>query len=124
MNAEEYFIQLIAAFPNLEERLSRWESDMIFFKMETFAEYTIEQIERENTFEIIKCFQFQESKIDLLDSLLLNALTVSYCEALLLSGVEQKMKMVYKLMGPRLEKLYREYKSYYSSLGGSHRTVF
>ncbi|MBN1969665.1 MAG: hypothetical protein JW870_09885 [Candidatus Delongbacteria bacterium] len=90
MNSEEYFIHLTNEFPDLKNRLIEWESDMIFFKMETFADYTIDQIKSGNKQKLNKCLEFQESKIDFIDSLLLNAMTVSYCEALLLVKVDNK----------------------------------
>jgi hypothetical protein len=90
---------------------------MIFFKMESFAKYTIEQIKSENKSELKKCFDFQESKIDFMDPLLLNALTVSYCEALFLGESRQQMYILVDLMGSKLRKIYDDYEAYYNDLG-------
>jgi len=117
MNAEEYLRLLKEEFPYLKEKLIELESEMIFFNMEIFAEYTIDQIMTENMKELNKCFCFQESKIDFVDSLLLNAMTVSYCEALLLGECSQQMDRVVELMGPKLRTLYGEYETYYNDLG-------
>lgn len=117
MNAEEYFSQLIDEFPDLKNKLNEWEPDMIFFKMETFAEYTIEQIKSNNKLELKKCFDFQESKIDFIDSLLLNAVTVSYCEALILAENKQQIHILVNLMGSKLRKIYDDYERYYNDLG-------
>jgi hypothetical protein len=117
MNADEYFRDLTAEFSNLKDKLNEWDSDMIFFKMEMFAEYSIDQIKSGNKEELNKCLDFQESKIDYVDSLLLNAMTVSYCEALLLGECGQQMDQVVDLMGPKLKKLYMDYETYYNNLG-------
>jgi hypothetical protein len=117
MNADEYFSNLIEEFPELKDTLNEWESDMIFFRMETFAEYTIDQIKSGNKQELNKCLEFQESKIDFINSLLLNAMTVSYCEALLLGECGQQMDHVVDLMRPKLRKLYMDYEKYYNNLG-------
>ena len=117
MNSEEYFSQLIEEFPDLRDELNEWESDMIFFKMELFAEYTIDQIKSGNKEKLIKCLEFQESKIDFVDTLLINAMTVSYCEALLLGECGQQMDQVVDLMGPKLKMLYNDYETYYNNLG-------
>lgn len=117
MNANEYFSHLIEEFPDLKDELNEWESEMIFFRMERFAEYTIDQIKSGNKEELSKCLDFQESKIDFVDSLLLNAMTVSYCEALLLGECGQQMDKVLDLMGPKLKKVYIDYETYYNNLG-------
>ena len=117
MNSEEYFGQLIEEFPDLRDSLNEWDSDMIFFRMELFAEYTIDQIKSGNKEKLIKCLEFQESKIDFVDTLLINAMTVSYCEALLLGECSQQMDQVVDLMGPKLKKLYNDYETYYNNLG-------
>ncbi len=85
--------------------------------METFADYTIDQIKSENKDEIIKCLDFQEFKIDFADSLLLNAMTVSYCEALFIGEYGRQMDWVIDLMGPKFKKLYNDYAVYYNNLG-------
>ena len=114
MNADEYFGHLIEEFPNLKDNINEWESDMIFFRMESFAKYTIYQIKSGNKEELIKCLDFQESKIDFVDSLLLNAMTVSYCEALLLGECTKQMDQVIDLMGSKFKKLYVDYETYYN----------
>jgi hypothetical protein len=48
MNAEQYFNHLTAEFPDIKDKINDWDSDMIFFKMEVFAEYTIDKIKSEN----------------------------------------------------------------------------
>lgn len=117
MNPEEYFIHLKNALPDLMNRLQECESDMIFLKMETFANYTIEQIKSQNWENLKKCFDFQESKIELVDSLLLNAMNVSFCESLLLGECRFEMNKVKRFMGKKLEKLYDDYETYYNDLG-------
>jgi hypothetical protein len=117
MNAEQYFNHLTAEFPDIKDKINDWDSDMIFFKMEVFAEYTIDKIKSENKEELIKCLDFQESKIDFVDSILLNAMVVSYCEALLLGECRQQMDKVVDFMGPKLKKLYKDYETYYNNLG-------
>jgi hypothetical protein len=120
MSADEYFNHLTIEFPILRDKINEWESDMVFLRMELFAEYTIEQIKSENKLELKKCFNFQESKIDFIDSLLLNAMTVSYCEALLLGECSRQMKLIVDFMGPKLRNLYDDYEKYYNDLGKIH----
>ena len=71
-------------FPNLKTAIDLEDSDNYHFRMEIFSDYTIEQIQSKNYKELKRCFDFQESRIEKLNSNLYNALNVSYCESLLL----------------------------------------
>ena len=112
----EYFKKLVKEFPTLKEGIENNFSELIHFQMETFSDYTLLQIKNKNTYELKRCFEFQEIHIDLLKPELLNALTVSYCESLLLSGYSQEMPGIVNLMPPKLKKLYNDYQSYYENL--------
>ncbi len=116
INEEEFFKLLVNKIPALRENINDWEYDESFFKMERFADYTKEQIKSENIMELRKCFDFLESKIDTLNSLLINALNVSYCESLLLGGLGDKIEQVIALMGPKLIAIYKDYEKYYNEL--------
>jgi hypothetical protein len=113
---DNYFDELITAFPSLKLPILDWGAEMIHFRMETFAEYTIEQIKKDDKTEFVKCFNFQESKIDLMDSDLLNALTVSYCEALLLGKQHNRMKELIHLMPSKLRSVYLDYEKLYNEI--------
>ncbi|MNY72371.1 hypothetical protein D3C86_2109120 [compost metagenome] len=76
----------------------------------------MEQISRNDRIELVKCFNFQESKIDLMAEDLLNALTVSYCEALLLGECSAEMKNLIDLMPPKLRFVYLDYEKWYNEL--------
>jgi hypothetical protein len=85
-------------------------------RMERFADYTIEQIKTNNSKELEKCFDFQESKIDLLNSDLENALIVSYCESMLLGDVANQMDKIVDHMPTKLKTKYLDYEIYYNKL--------
>jgi hypothetical protein len=116
MDGNSYFNELTKEFSAISNQIKEEGSEMIHMKMETFARYTIEQIKQNNYFELKRCLDFQESKIDLLHSDLVNALNVSYCESLLLGECAQEMAQVLKLMGPKLKAHYLAYERYYSDL--------
>lgn len=84
--------------------------------MECFADYTIEQLKSDNKKELKRCFDFQESKIDLINSDLQNALIVSYCESILLGGVSNQMEKIVDLMPPKLKTKYTDYEVHYNKL--------
>jgi len=116
MDADEYYKDLILSFPTLKKKIEEEDSTMIHMRMEVFADYTIDQIKRKDWNELKRCFDFQESRIEKLNSELVNALTVSYCEALLLGEMAGQMKEITPKMETKLEKLYKEYEDYYTDL--------
>ena len=116
MTNDNYFNELIITFPSIKLEILKEDPEMIHWRMEIFADYTKEQIKRDNKIELTKCFNFQESKIDLMTSDLLNALTVSYCESLLLGGLGDRMKDLIHLMPPKLKLVYIDYEKWYNEL--------
>lgn len=119
MGTGQYFTDLILTFPFLREKIEEEDSSMVHFRMEQFANYTISHIKNRDWQKLKECFDFQEAKIDLVNSDLINAMNVSYCEALLLGEVGGQMEGIVSLMGPKLHGLYKEYQEYYNELGKS-----
>ncbi|MBI9058507.1 MAG: hypothetical protein JEZ01_12155 [Labilibaculum sp.] len=117
MNPSEYFIELTKEFPILKTEIDLEDSDNYHFRMEIFSNYNIEQIKAKNYKELKRCFDFQESRIEKLNSSLYNALNVSYCESLLLGKCANEMTEMFKLMPQKLKKVYMEYEEYYTTLG-------
>ncbi|MTI19846.1 hypothetical protein E1176_02305 [Fulvivirga sp. RKSG066] len=118
MTGHKYFDSLIDVFPTLKTDIV--EDDSIYFRMERFANYTNEQIKSKNLTELNRCFDFQESQLDTMDSDLENALLVSYCEALLLGEYANEMDVIVKLMPPKLKLKFMEYEVYYHNLFNSY----
>lgn len=118
MNPNEYYSELIMEFPTLKNEIESEEPEMVHFRMEIFSDYNIEQIKTKNHSELKRCFEFQESRIDKLNSELINALNVSYCESLLLGECASEMTVIRKLMTPKLAEFYAEYEKYYAKLSG------
>jgi hypothetical protein len=118
MNPNEYYSELIMEFPTLKNEIESEEPEMVHFRMEIFSDYNIEQIKTKNHSELKRCFEFQESRIDKLNSELINALNVSYCESLLLGEYASEMTVIRKLMTPKLAEFYAEYEKYYTKLTG------
>ncbi|PQJ21250.1 hypothetical protein [Tenacibaculum sp. SG-28] len=116
MKPEEYFDLVMKEFPETKLGILEWESEMIHMRMETFAEYTIKQIENNDIDELKRCFEFQESKIELINSELENALNVSYCEALLLGDAADEMERITQYMSEKLKAEYFAYRKYYLDL--------
>jgi len=116
MNPNEYYSDMITEFPILKNEIENEEPEMIHFRMERFSDYNIEQIKTKNHSELKRCFEFQESRIDKLNSELINALNVSYCESLLLGECGSEMTEIRKLMTPKLAEFYDEYEKYYTKL--------
>ena len=117
MNSSKYFIELTKEFPNLKTEIDLKYYDNDYFRMEIFSDYNIEQILSKNYKELKRCFDFQESRIEKLNSNLYNALNVSYCESLLLGKCANEMTTIFKLMPPKLKKVYLEYEDYYTNMG-------
>lgn len=113
---DTFFNDLMVSFPMLELKIREEDSNLLHMRMERFADYTIEQIKKQNVKELTKCFDFQESRIELLSPELLNALTVSYCESLMLGGCVSKMKGIKVLMPPKLKTIYLDYEKWYNNL--------
>lgn len=116
MNPNEYYSELITEFPTLKNEIESEEPEMMHFRMEIFSDYNIEQIKTKNHSELKRCFEFQESRIDKLNSELINALNVSYCESLLLGECASEMTEIRKLMTPKLAEFYAKYEKYYAKL--------
>jgi hypothetical protein len=74
MTNENYFNDLIILFPLLKPMVMEEDPEMLHCHMERFADYTIEQIEKDNVVELKKCFDFQETNIGSMSSDLQNAL--------------------------------------------------
>jgi len=121
LTPKEYYDELIQTFPYLKEKIEEWEEEMTHFRMEEFSEYTQDQIRKNNIIELKKCFDFQNSNIEKANDELLNCMTVSYCEALLLGGLGDEVEKFVPLMGDKLQKLYRDYEEYYNELGKRSR---
>lgn len=119
MTGKEYFAQLIPAFPALKEHIEDWEEDMIHLRMEEFARYTNNQVKDKNKVELMKCFEFQEERIELMDQDLDNALNVSYCESLLFGECADHIDEVLPLMGPKLKAQYQDYEKWYNDLANN-----
>jgi hypothetical protein len=117
MGAEEYFKLLVIEFPLIRKSIEEEDPDMTHFRMERFANYTIEQIEAENLTELARCFDFQEEKIEVINSGLENALIVSYCESMLLGRVSGQMNDIVTRMPAKLKAKYIEYEDHYNKLG-------
>ena len=117
MTNDEYFMELVLHFPYLSDILEE-DSSMIHFRMERFAEYTIGQITNNNLLEVSRCFSFQEMRIDNMSSELINALNVSFCEALLLGNAANKMSEIIMIMPPKLLNVYMSFENYYQDLLG------
>ena len=118
MNPNEYYSEMITEFPILKNEIEDEEPEMVHFRMDRFSDYNIEQIKTKNHSELKRCFEFQESRIDKLNSELINALNVSYCESLLLGECASEMAEIRKLMTPKLAEIYAEYEKYYAKLTG------
>ncbi len=116
MNEKIFFDQLIVEFPKIKTYIESEDPDLVHLKMEIFADYTIEQIQKENISELKKCFAFQENRIDLMNSVLKNALIVSFCESMLLGKCSNKMEEVKMYMPNKLKLEYLEYEKYYNNL--------
>jgi hypothetical protein len=121
MTNDNYFENLIIHFPLLKEIILEEDAEMVHFRMERFADYTIEQIKTNNITELRNCFAFQESKIDLMNSDLRNALVVSYCESLLLGECADKIKSLIYLMPNKLKEIYIDYEKWYNDLAEKSR---
>lgn len=117
LTPREYYEELGRIFPDLKVKIDNWGEDMNHFKMEEFGEYTQDQIRRNNVSELRKCFEFQNSKIETANDDLLNCMTVSYCEALLLGELRREVEEVVSLMGDHLRRMYKDYEYYYNELG-------
>ena len=116
MGADEYFEQLVKDFPMIRNEIEEEDPDMIHMRMECFADYTIGQIKSNNYKELKRCFTFQESKIELINSDLENALIVSYCESMLLGDVANQMNKIVDLMPTKLKIKYVDYEAHCNML--------
>lgn len=116
MNGKDYFKDMEQEFPNLVEELSWHDDELIHLKMEVFSDYTNQQILRGNDNELIRCFRFQEQRIEKINSELENAIYVSYCETLFTENSKSVMKEKKKLMSEKLKRCYEEYEKTYAKL--------
>ena len=119
INPTEYFSDLIMEFPILKNGIETDYSGMVHFQMEVFSDYNLKLIKSKNYTELKRCFEFQESRIEKLNSDLLNAINVSYCESLLLGECAQEMTEILNLMPPKLKNIYVDYEEYYKQLAQS-----
>lgn len=121
MTPSQFFTELIEEFPMMQEKIKRYDVDESHSNMEAFATYTMNQIMNNNLSELEKCFRFQEQRIEFADDQLINCMTVSYCESMLLGKLGSNMEKIVPLMGPRLRKLYKNYEKYYDGLADGKR---
>ena len=68
---------------------------------------TIDQIKNKDWNELKRCFDFQELRIEKASDELRNALTVSYCESLLLGEIAGQMKEIVPRMGQTEDTIQR-----------------
>ena len=111
-----YFESMSSNFPQIKNELEEEDLDMVFSKMEIFATYSNNQINKGDTDELTRCFNFQETEYSSMNFLLLNALSVSYCEALLLGDNRFEMANIKVTMPQKLKAHYLEYEKYYNDL--------
>ena len=116
MHEKEYFSEMEREFPEIIEELKSYEDEFYHSKMEVFADYTNQQIEKRSDKELIRCFLFQEERLEKIDSDLENAIHVSYCETLLSENSEQIMTVKKELMPKKLRGYYDDYEKYYIEL--------
>lgn len=116
MDCFDFFELAINEFPLLEKKMDEWENEYFHMRMEIFSEYTIEQIKNNNIAELMKCFNFIEYKIDIINAELENALNVSYCENLLLGNASEEMDRIADIMPVKLKTICLNYKLYYHNL--------
>lgn len=116
MTPNEYYSELITEFHILKSDIESEEPEMVHFRMEIFSDYTIEQIKTKNHSKLKRCFEFQESRIEKMNSELINALDVSYCESLLLGEYANEINEIREIMTPKLKEVYIEYEKYYTEL--------
>lgn len=116
MHSQGYFQEMEKSFPWIKDELRRHEDDLIHVKMEVFASYTNEQIRKGDERELVRCFHFQEERLEKIDSVLVNAIYVSYCETLLVENEQGIMKEKKGLMGRQLKWYYDNYEKYYQEL--------
>ncbi len=121
MTNDDFFNDLVIQFPLIKLDILENDSELIHLRMERFADYSNKQIEENGISELKKCFEFQESKIDFMNSDLKNALVVSYCEALLLGEYADKMKELKGLMPMKLSKIYLDYEQWYNDIVENHK---
>ena len=121
MSDEDFFKDLVISFSILKQDIEEEDIYMIHFRMEVFAGYTNKLIKQNDIQEIIRCFNFLESRINLMSNSLINALNVSYCEALLLSENAYNMEPIVQIMPTKLSAVYAEYKQYYANICQRHR---
>ena len=115
MSPNSFFSDVSIEFPDVAVEFDSEDGD--HYKMERFADYTIEQIERKNIGELKKCFDFIESRLESITPEIENALNVSYCEALLWYDDYKKGIEMKKVMPKKLLRFYLDYKKYFNSLG-------
>ncbi|WP_316794741.1 hypothetical protein [Pedobacter frigoris] len=119
MTDNEFFMELIDSFPIIKPDIELEDIDMIHMRMEIFASYTNKLIEEDDIQEVTRCFNFLELRTDSMSDELINALNVSYCEALLLGENAYNMESIVKIMPTKLSVIYLGYKRYYEWL--THR---
>ncbi|MES2285824.1 MAG: hypothetical protein V4547_09070 [Bacteroidota bacterium] len=116
INSNAFLNELLIYFPQLEDKIKAEERNLVHPRMEIFSDYSIEQIEKENYAELKKCFDFHESRIEFMVPELINALTVSYCESIMLGKCASKMERIKTLMPIKFKTQYLNYEKYYNDL--------
>ena|SRR5690606_1916987 len=116
IKSDEYFSKLVIQFPALKKEIENEDCEMIYSRMDIFSNYSILQIDTKNITELKRCFDFQESLVEKLNSDLINALHVSYCESLLLGKSAAEMSEIINYMPPKLKTIYIDYENYYIKL--------
>jgi len=99
---EIFLKDLLISFPLLKDEISEDNYDLVYHCMARFAEYTNVQIGNDNKSELIKCFNFLESRIEDFESNLLNAFAIDYYQPLFWGRYSSKMKEIVNLMPPKL----------------------
>ena len=115
MSGETFFMLLTTEFPETQKDILE-EGGNIHSQMEIFAEYTIATIRKDNKIEMARCFDFIESKINLLHTDLEEAIKVSYCESLILGEIRNLIPVIAKRMPTKLQAMFKEYQDSYRSI--------
>jgi hypothetical protein len=116
ITAENYFVALKNYFPELEKTLEEY-GDLTHLKMERFASYTMQHLQKKNVDEFWRCIHFQEKQIDSMPDDIENAMYVSYIKSLLLGQCSQEMKNLVNAMPSKFRWNYEKFRNNYYKQG-------
>jgi hypothetical protein len=117
-NNTSFISDLIHTFPEIEEEVLEEDwLNLISLQIGCFSRFTQKAVDNNNIALVIKCFQFADDNINIVESNIENSLAISWLGKLNFDN----NKNAYQLLSPKLIELYVKLQKHYTEPSGNEK---